>query len=49
MESLIERLERDKQMIYGLRLNRIADDIHEAIQVLKKHDDDDQIEKSDPA
>ena len=36
MDNLIESLERDKQMIFGLRLNRIAEDIDKAIELLKE-------------
>ena len=38
--DLIERLERDKQLIAGLQLKRIADDIEEVIELLKKEETD---------
>lgn len=35
MDDLIERLEKDKTLIFGLNLKRIADDIDEAIDKLQ--------------
>ena len=35
-DDLIRRLEKDKMLIAGLQLKRMAEDIEEAIEVLKK-------------